>query len=449
VELGPSESTSDYATYTVTTPLQSGRQYYWRVVSKTMANLSANGPTWSFVTAGGTPPSLGPGDINLYAANAPVIKGKWARVADATAAGGFRLSNSNAGAAKILTPAASPVDYFDMTFSAVADTPYHLWVRGKAASNNYSNDSVYVQFSNSVTNTGAATSRISSTSAATVSIEDCSGCGLAEWGWSDNAYGATGTPIYFAATGSVTIRVQVREDGLSIDQIMLSPQKFLATAPGATKNDATIYPAAGGGAPPPPPPPPPGANSTLVIYAGSRATRAGAWTTVTDSSAAGGVALVLPNTGRAKVTTAVADPTEYAELTVNVEASKPYRLWLRGKATSNIYTNDSVFVQFSGAVDVNGQPIYRLRTTAAAEINLEDCSGCGLSGWGWQDNGWGVGVAGPAIYFQATGSQTIRIQNREDGLMIDQVMLSPDAYLNAAPGSLKNDTKIYAEKLQP
>src|SRR5688572_12804014 len=41
-------------TYTLPT-LAPGRTYYWRVVSKTMANLGTSGPTWRFVTAGSQP----------------------------------------------------------------------------------------------------------------------------------------------------------------------------------------------------------------------------------------------------------------------------------------------------------------------------------------------------------------------------------------------------------
>src|SRR5687767_11665316 len=41
-------------TYTLPT-LAPGRTYYWRVVSKTMANLGTTGPTWRFVTAGSQP----------------------------------------------------------------------------------------------------------------------------------------------------------------------------------------------------------------------------------------------------------------------------------------------------------------------------------------------------------------------------------------------------------
>src|SRR5207302_2604098 len=137
---------------------------------------------------------------------------------------------------------------------------------------------------------------------------------------------------------------------------------------------------------------------------------------------------------------ALAAPTNYFEVTFQAEAGVAYHLWMRGKAASNSPYNDSVFVQFAGSVDANGQPVYRIGTTSDADWNLEDCSGCGLSGWGWQDNGWGVNVMGPDIYFATTGTQTIRVQTREDGISFDQIVLSAAKYKTAAPGSLKNDT---------
>ena len=87
-------------------------------------------------------------------------------------------------------------------------------------------------------------------------------------------------------------------------------------------------------------------------------------------------------------------------------------------------------------------PVFRIGTNKSTEMNLEDCSGCGIQGWGWQDNGWGIGVLGPLIRFQNSGTQTLRIQVREDGLSIDQIVLSSQTYLNSAPGSLKNDSTI-------
>ena len=49
---------------------------------------------------------------------------------------------------------------------------------------------------------------------------------------------------------------------------------------------------------------------------------------------------------------------------------------------------------------------------------------------------------GPLIYFANSGTHTLRIQVREDGLSIDQIVLSPNTYLNSSPGLLKNDTTI-------
>jgi len=115
---------------------------------------------------------------------------------------------------------------------------------------------------------------------------------------------------------------------------------------------------------------------------------------------------------------------------------------LRGRAASNSWANDSVFVQFDDTVDASGAAKDRIGTTAAEIVTLEDCINCGVSGWGWQDNGFGAGVLGENIRFAASGPHRIRIQTREDGFSIDQIVLSPSTYLTTSPGSLKNDTTI-------
>jgi hypothetical protein len=73
-------------------------------------------------------------------------------------------------------------------------------------------------------------------------------------------------------------------------------------------------------------------------------------------------------------------------------------------------------------------------------INMEETTGQGLSAWGWNDTG--INGLGPLVYFSTSGTQTIRIQLREDGLAIDQLVLSPQTYLNSSPGALKNDNVI-------
>ena len=373
-------------------------------------------------------------EIVLYAKDAAPIAGAWRVVPDATAAGGARVEDPDAGAPKLTTPRADPADYFELTFRAEPNVAYRLWLRGRAQNDSYHNDSVYVQFSGSVTTTGTPVNRIGTPQALTVVLEDCSGCGVAGWGWQDNAYGvnALGPVIYFNGDPQ-TIRIQAREDGISIDQIVLSAVTYMNVSPGSTKNDTTILEL-----------PPPPAAATVVRRAAEAATIAGNWRVVGDTTAADGSRIEQPDAGVAKITTPLADPTNYFEVTFTAEANKPYRLWLRGRAQADSYNNDSVYVQFSGSVTATGAPINRIRTTEAATVVLEDCSGCGVKGWGWQDNGYGTGVLGPVMYFTA-GLQTMRIQGREDGISIDQIVLSSDTYLTASPGATKNDATILSE----
>ena len=445
-ETGSKTATSTFS-YPLPTPLVAGTTYYWKVVGKTMALKTKTSAVWSFTTAGQAPPPppTGTAEIVLYASKAPLKVGAWQVDPDSTAAGGAKIRNPNAGAPKVTTASPNPGSYFEMTFDAEAGLGYHLWIRSKADGNNWANDSVFVQFNNSVTSTGAAAWRIGTTGAAEMNLENCSGCGLSGWGWQDNAYGnnVPGTLIYFATSGPQTIRIQPREDGLSIDQIVLSHTKYVDSSPGALKNDTQILAEANGSGPPPPPPPPP-SDDEIVLYA-ARSPTLGAgsgWRVETDSTAANGSKVWHPNGGAPKLSTALDNPMNYFELSFAAKAGKPYRLWMRGKADGNNWANDSVFVQFDASVDASGAAMWRIGTTSAAEYNLEDCGGCGLSGWGWQDNGWGIDVLGPVVYFAADGTQTIRVQTREDGLAIDQVVLSPGAYLNSSPGSLKNDTTI-------
>src|SRR5262249_20676241 len=247
--------------------LSPGTTYYWRVVGKTMANITATGPTWSFVTAGSVPPPAAPtglaasaisttridlswtdtageigyrverspngstgwteiaslnadevtysdlsviaqqtyfyrvrgfnsggfspysstasattpapsapsgNDIVLWASEAPVKVGAWSVVADATAAGGNRIFNPDAGAPKIITASANPPNYFEMTFNAQSGTNYHLWMRGKAQNDFWGNDSVFVQFNDSVDSGGNPVFRIGTTGATEYNLEDCS-----------------------------------------------------------------------------------------------------------------------------------------------------------------------------------------------------------------------------------------------------------------------------------
>ena len=185
-----------------------------------------------------------------------------------------------------------------------------------------------------------------------------------------------------------------------------------------------------------------GPRTEIVLYAGLAQVTAGTWTAVADASAAGGMRMRQQDAGAAKIALPAAAPAHYFEMTFKAEPGRPYHLWIRGKAKNNSSANDSVYVQFSGAANASGAPVYRIGTTSATTVNLEDCRGCGVAGWGWQDNGYGTNALGPAIYFNASALQTIRVQTREDGFSIDQIVISSDRYLTTAPGALKNDATI-------
>ena len=364
-------------------------------------------------------PATAQTEIVLSPTAAQGISGQWRIVENSTAIGGRAIRHPDAGAPKRSSALASPVDHFEMTFTAVAGTPYRLWLRGIADKNYWGNDSVFVQFDGSVTATGAAAFRIGTTSATELNLEDCSGCGLSGWMWQDNGWGrgVLGPEIYFATTGPQRMRIQTREDGLSIDQIVLSASTYRTSAP--TGSAAPV--------------PQPVGQKEIVLSPANVTVKAGQWIAVDDITAIGGRAMRHPDAGAAKRAAALANPADYFDLTFTPVAGTPYRLWLRGKADKNYWGNDSVFVQFDGSVTAAGAATYRIGTTSATEVNVEDCSGCGLSGWMWQDNGWGKGVLGPEIYFATTAPQRIRIQTREDGLSIDQIVLSSATYRTSAP----------------
>jgi hypothetical protein len=184
-------------------------------------------------------------EVVLYAREAVASVGHVQVVADVEAAGGARMYFTNAGAPKVATPQTTPDTYVELTFTADAGTPYHVWIRGVALADCWCNDSAWVQFSDAVDVNGHAVRRIGTTDADVYSIEPCLNCGVAGWGWNDNHWGvpgAIGADIYFATHGSHTIRIQPREDGLSIDQIVLSSIRYRTLAPGSNTHDHTIVP---------------------------------------------------------------------------------------------------------------------------------------------------------------------------------------------------------------
>ncbi len=265
-----------------------------------------------------------------------------------------------------------------------------------------------------------------------------------------DAQAALGTPLGTAVSLSATaadadgivVRVEFLADGISVGVATTAPFQatWQPTATGSYVITAVATDDRGGVAASTPVTML--VSGEVVLHAVSATALVGNFALVADATAADGQRLWNRNLGASKLAGAAAAPAAYAEFSFFAEAGKPYRLWIRGKADADSVYNDSVFVQFSESVSAAGAPVFRIGTTGSTIINLEDYLHIGLDGWGWQDNGWGVDALGDAVYFDRTGVQTLRIQPREDGLSIDQIILSPERFLSTAPGALKRDTTI-------
>ena len=116
-------------------------------------------------------------------------------------------------------------------------------------------------------------------------------------------------------------------------------------------------------------------------------------------------------------------------------------MWLRLRAINNNKYNDSVWVQFSDA-QVNGFAVDQIGTTNGLLVNLAtDSSAVSLNGWGWANGAYWLSQAA-TVTFAASGTHTLRVQIREDGVELDQIVLSPATYLSTPPGPPTNDTTI-------
>ena len=136
-------------------------------------------------------------------------------------------------------------------------------------------------------------------------------------------------------------------------------------------------------------------------------------------------------------------PIDYFELPFPAPAGVEFRLWMRGNTALESASYDSVWAQFSDSVDATGQPAWRIGSASAMPLALEECDGCGVSGWGWHDDGNGIGVRGPTVRFATSGMHILRIQARELGLGIDQLILSSHKWLITRPGAPKKSTNVY------
>ena len=165
---------------------------------------------------------------------------------------------------------------------------------------------------------------------------------------------------------------------------------------------------------------------------------------MSDATSPNSLKLATPDAAWSILSAPLAAPTDYIDVTFDAEAGTPYTLWLRMRAINDNKYNDAVWVQFSDAL-VDKAPVYPMNSTSGLLVNLAtDVAAASLVGWGWQNGAYWL--AQPAtIAFAAGGPHTLRIQVREDGVQLDQIVLSPATYLTTRPGSQTNDSTIVAK----
>lgn len=452
--LGPSRTTSDIKSLTFT-GLQPGMKYFWRVVSRTAANVMAEGPLWSFTTSGSAPgptpadpPDTSAPVVFLYSpGNLSTVTGTtavYASAADNVGVVGlqFRLDGVNLGAEDRSAP-------FTISWDTTS-TASGLHTLTAVARDNAGNTTESLPVTVTVSNGGppppppppppvdttppsvaltapAAASTLSGTVGVTADASDDVGIAGVQFLLDGAPLGAEDTVAPYAASwdtstaaaGAHVLGARARD------------------AAGNTAEAVGIPVTVSNTAPPP--------SATIVLRAVDLPASGlhGNWVQAVDPTAADGLALWNTDNGAAKISPALVAPANYVEMAFTPQAGRPYHLWIRMRAQNDFYGNDSIHVQFSDAVDASNLPIYRIGSSGSgnsAQVVLQETDGGTIAGWGWADQGWnGLGAA---IYFATSNPQTIRIQQREDGAMIDQIVLSPDTFLTTAPGAQHHDTTI-------
>lgn len=94
-ELGPSQSSTDYRSFTVAN-LAAGRTYYWKIVSRTMANLSKTSATWNFGTGTSGSTASGSTTGSSSATSTATLPSGWNQrdIGSVSAPGSGSISNS-------------------------------------------------------------------------------------------------------------------------------------------------------------------------------------------------------------------------------------------------------------------------------------------------------------------------------------------------------------------
>ena len=104
---------------------------------------------------------------------------------------------------------------------------------------------------------------------------------------------------------------------------------------------------------------------------------------------------------------------------LQVQPNAPYRVWLRVKASPGEKEGTLFFVQFSGATDKGGKELFPIDGREAFKARTQK------AGWTWLS-------VDPPVVFKGAEAR-LRITAGSGGAF-DQIVVSPQKYLEKAPG---------------
>lgn len=188
-----------------------------------------------------------------------------------------------------------------------------------------------------------------------VNLEETEDAGVSGWGWQDNSFTDHDSGIIrFEKDGIHTLRVQRREDGVSIEQICLvaEPNNDYNKIQSRTfnRNRADMYDAVN-----------PFSHDMIIIKAKDilRSRMFGSWKKVQDPTADFNPVISDMPDSEVKYNTPSIEPKDYFETEFYAKGRVNYHVWVRMKAQEDLYSNDSIYVQFSDSIGELGNPVYR------------------------------------------------------------------------------------------
>jgi predicted MPP superfamily phosphohydrolase len=188
------------------------------------------------------------------------------------------------------------------------------------------------------------------------------------WGWATTTYfGPESGEFFFERDGKHTVRIQSRQDGVSLDTLLLNPYPELderLSSKQVEEIDDFLRARCV-----------PDKYSGLVVIHTSMAEQQrchGKWKKSSDGGALLGHRLDDLPARRSWRYQPLAKPVDYFEVDFEARANVRYRLWMRMKAFNGNPLTDSVYVQFSDALDKSGRRRYRIGMPAHMKARLND-----------------------------------------------------------------------------